>query len=225
MPLLERLQGVVDILDDSNMELESPRSGESGYIPSPPQMLAEAVVGLLAHADISKVSLDLGCGNGGWMLLAAAAGFASHGVEINPFLVSHLQRNYERAIAAGLIDPATPCSWTIGDMIPVRLSAQYGEFRRLHKAQERTMPIAAVREDSYARLPVDPSTADIVYCWAWPTQSRFVFNMLQDCAKGDALFVLPSYEEYAASTDKAEENALHLARLCGMGKVYVGRRA
>lgn len=212
--LSERLQGVVDILDASNSELMSPSSDATGYIPAPPARLVAAVMELLSHTDTGSVSLDMGCGNGGWLLLAAAAGFPSHGVEINPFLIDHCQRNYELCVAAGYIDASTPCTFTLGDMIPPSFSVRYDEFRKLHPG---SMPVGAVVEDSYSRLPVRIATADIIYCWAWPTQSRFVFSMLQDEAKASAYFVLPCYESYNHDT-------LVLGRFRTVEEVTVGKR-
>jgi len=230
LALRERLQGVVDILNASNDDMEyEPQSAQgTGFIAVPPAVLADAVVALMQHAKMTDVSLDLGCGTGNWMLLCAAAGFASYGVELNPVLVSHAQRNYERAVAAGFIDAATPCMWTVGDMVPVRFSSAYAAFRKRFFAQERTMPTGAVVEDSYERLPVNVATADIIYCWAWPTQSRFIFNMLEEEAKDGALFVLPSYEQYMAGDGVSQveiPNTLVLTPVAVVGSVYVGRRA
>ena len=181
----ERIQGMVNILIDSNIELESPLSEATGFVAVPPQILQESILKLLEYNnnDISKISLDLGCGNGGWMLIAAAAGFASYGIELNSFLVEHAQRNYEAGVEAGFIDPQTPCACIIGDMIPIHFNRLYMEFRKLHEKQHGNMPIGAMVEDSYSRLPVSIATADILYCWSWPTQSQFIFNMLQDEAE------------------------------------------
>jgi tRNA G46 methylase TrmB len=73
MDVLERLQGIVDILIDSNHELEM--YDNVGYVAVPPEILRDIVVKI--GSDKTKVSLDLGCGNGGWTLLMAAAGFPS----------------------------------------------------------------------------------------------------------------------------------------------------
>lgn len=228
MELHERLSGVVDILIDSNNELQSPKADETGFIPVPPEMLAQSVMALLEHTDTTHTSLDLGCGNGGWMLLAAAAGFPSYGIDINPFLIDHCQRNYERAIAAGFIDAATPCAFITGDMIPLEFSARYDAFRKLHTETANSMPIAAVVENAYDRLPVSVATADILYCWSWPTQSRFVFNMLDAAAKKDAIFVLPSYARYTqgAHVNAATEvvNTLFLAPMAIVRETTIGRR-
>ncbi len=230
LDLRTRLQGVVDILTTSNDDMDyEPQSAQgTGFIAVPPSVLADAVVELMKHAKKTDVSIDLGCGTGGWMLLCAAAGFASYGVELNPMLISHAQRNYETAVAAGFIDPLTPCAWTVGDMVPVRFSTAYAAFRKRFFAQERTMPTGAIVEDSYARLPTSVATADIVYCWAWPTQSRFIFNMLEDEVKDGALFILPSYEQYMAGEGVSQleiPNTLVLTPLAITGSVYVGRRA
>jgi hypothetical protein len=221
-----RLDGVVSILEASNIELRA-QASETGFIAATPRLLADAVLELLEHMDVSNVSLDVGCGNGGWLLLAAAAGFPSHGIELDPRLLDHAQRNYDLAVTAGFIDVATPCVFIAGDMIPVRYSVVYDAFRHEHEEQARSMPIGAVVEDAYARLPVSIATADIIYCWSWPTQSRFVYNMLQAEAKEGVLFVLPSYERYTTGAfvkEVAGENLLWLTPLSIAKTVFVGRR-
>jgi len=219
LPLLERLQGVVDILIASNSELQSPKADETGYVFVPPQLLMQTMLKLLDTTDTSKVSLDLGCGNGGWMLLAACAGFSSYGIELNTFLLDHAQQNYERCVAAEFIDPLTPCAWIIGDMIPERYNNEYMAFRKLHHDQERSMPVAAVVENAYSRLPVRVATADIIYCWSWPTQSQFIFSMLNSEAKQDTIFILPSYERYTKNN-----NSLLLTPISIIQRVFMGRR-
>jgi|GEM_PF-1602136 len=224
----ERLQGMVEILIDSNAELEMMDLESTGYIAVPPEFLRETVLALLTEiSDGSCVSLDLGCGNGGWALLIAAAGIPSYGIDINPLLVNHARQNYDQGVACGFIDPLTPCSFIVGDMIPVKRNASYMAFRKGHEIQSRSMPIGAMVEDSYSRLPVTIATADIIYCWSWPTQSEFLFNMLQDEAKEGALFVLPSYEIYIKREHdgKIVDNRLKLIGLHNEHGVYVGRRA
>ena len=218
MLLSERLQGVVDILVESNMELESPKAASTGFVAAVPMILAQAIMQLLEHVGTEKTSLDLGCGNGGWVLLAAAAGFSSYGVEINPFLLDHCQRNYELAIARGFIDPTTPCSFITGDMIPAHFATQYDAFRQLHEMQDRTMPVGAIIEDAYTRLPVSIATADIIYCWSWPTQSQFLFPMLDAEAKQEVMFVLPSYEKYRVTS------TLTLSQIEIVKTIFIGRR-
>ena len=223
----ERIQGMVDILIDSNAELELSSANEAGFVAVPPELLMESVLKILEHTDTKNVSLDLGCGNGGWMLIAAAAGFPSFGIELSPLLVEHAQRNYELGIANGFIDPTTPCACIIGDMIPLRFNATYMAFRKLHEKQEKSMPIGAVSEDAYARLPTSIATADIIYCWSWPTQSRFLFDMLEDEAKSSVLFILPSYERYITAEYHDETfipTRLLLTPLSNAQSVYVGRR-
>ncbi len=222
----ERINGMVKILAESNMEIESPLSVKTGFVAVPPEILADSILELMKHADFDKVSIDLGCGNGGWMLIAAAAGFASYGVELNPFLIEHAQKNYELGIAAGFIDAATPCSWIVGDMIPLRFNTSYMKFRELHEKQKGNMPTGAMVEDSYSRLPISIATADIIYCWAWPTQSEFIFNMLEDEAKQDVFFIVPSYENYMKREHVGVfvENRLLLTPLSVIDGVYLGVR-
>lgn len=222
----ERIQGMVDILLTSNAELDAIRTDKTGFIAVPPQLLQATILKLLETEAITDISLDMGCGNGGWMLLAAAAGFPSYGIELDPVLIDHARRNYDAGVAAGFIAVTTPCAFVVGDMIPIRYSAAYMAFRKIHEDQHRSMPIGAVLEDSYSRLPTSVATADIVYCWAWPTQSRFLFNMLQDETKEEVLFILPSYEKYIAREHYGGhiENRLLLTSISNVQSVYVGRR-
>jgi hypothetical protein len=227
LSLKERLRGIVGILNASNAELRYTGVGEAGFVAVPPELLAQSMLALLENADITKVSLDLGCGNGGWMLMAAAAGFPSYGIEINTELMERAQLNYESAIAAGYIDPVTPCAWIVGDMIPLRYTDAYAFFRKSHALQEHTMPIGPVVEDAFMRLPTSIATADIIYCWSWPTQSQFIYNMLEDEAKIGAVFIVPSYEQYIRGEythDTLIENRLLLTPLSNIQNVYIGRR-
>ncbi len=222
----DRIYGMVKILAESNMEIESPQSVKTGFVAVPPEILADSILELLKHTDTTHTSIDLGCGNGGWMLIAAAAGFASYGIELNPFLIEHTQKNYELGVAAGFIDIATPCAWTVGNMIPLRFNSSYMKFREQHEKQKSNMPVGAMLEDSYSRLPITIATADIIYCWAWPTQSEFIFNMLEDEVKQGAVFILPSYENYMKREHIAPfvENRLFLTELSNINGVFVGLR-
>ena len=226
--LSERLHGIARILEESNAALQINEADATGFIPVLPELLIDSMLKMTEFAQ-GKTSLDLGCGNGGWLLMAAAAGFPSYGIEINALLVDHAQENYLRAVDMGFIDAAVPCVIITGDMIPSHFSKEYDSFRKSHTENERSMPIAPMVEDSYARLPVSIATADIVYCWAWPTQSRFVFNMLDKEAKRDVIFVLPSYQRYTQGEHMnamfKEENKLIIAPLAVVREVVIGRRA
>jgi SAM-dependent methyltransferase len=224
LPLQERLAALVQLLEDSNADLQVPEADKTGFIPVLPELLVDAVLHLLQYADTKNVSLDLGCGNGGWLLVAAAAGYPSYGIEINPLLVEHARKNYDLAVAFEIIDPRVPCKVVCGDMIPARFAEEYDVFRQKHQENQNSMPSSHESAD----LPVDISTADIVYCWAWPTQSRFIFNMFEKTAKRDAFFVLPCYLRYTQGEHMNamlnEKNTLILSELAQAKDVFVGRR-
>jgi hypothetical protein len=228
LPLHERLQGVVHILEKDNEKLKT--IGAAGYLAYDPATLRDALLHLLDAVALPKTSLDLGCGNGGWLLLAAAAGFSSYGIEINPKLLEHCRRNYELCVQLGYIDPATTCRWIEGDMIPPKHRKAYEEFAKEHPEVGRSMPLMHSTANMYPQLGIGISTADIVYTWSWPTQSRFLFNMLQKEAKDDAIFVLPSYVRYTQGEHMnayiKARNELFLEPICKTAvDVFIGKRA
>ena len=227
LDLHERLHGVIAILNASTRELEMTDDASTGFVAAVPEYVAKAVLELLKHTETTKSTLDLGCGNGCFALLAAAAGFPSYGIDINPRLVKSAQQNYELAVAKGYIAPATPCVFIVGDMIPPAYSAHYDAYRKLYSLQEHTMPIGPVVEDAYGRLPVRLETVEIIYCWSWPTQSRFLYNLLCDATLPSAIFVLPSYEHYIRLElpHEASQNTLILSPLAVVESIFIGRRA
>lgn len=226
MDLRERLDGVARILAESHQELSVSPIEDTGFVPADPARLIAAILCVMGHADFAKKSLDLGCGNGSWALMIAAAGYSSFGIEINPLLFDHAQRNLMQGIRRGFIDEGK-CTLVLGDMVPVKFSKAYDAYRRAHSAHPHNMPVGAVVNDAYGELSLSMATADIIYCWAWPTQSRFVFNMLAEEAKEGALFVLPSYLRYTQGEflqDLEEENRLFLTPLLEDAENYVGVR-
>ncbi len=225
--LLERLERVVLILEESIVEIAQTIDDSTGYVAAQPKLLMESVMKIIEIADPKKVSLELGCGNGSWTLLMAVAGFSSHGIEINPCLLDHAQRNYQRAVKDGLIDPSVSCTFTLGDMIPVNYSKDYDVFRKTHIEYNFNMPVDAVVHDSYEKIPINIETADIIYFWSWPTQSRFVYNMLQELTKLGTIFVLPSYIKYTQTDllNKIEvPNRLFLNPVFQKGESFIGVR-
>lgn len=223
---MARLEGVALILSESHQEIALSAIDDTGFVPADPAHLIKAILCVAGHADITRISLDMGCGNGGWALMIAAAGYPSFGIEINPLLLDHAKRNLLQAVRLGFIEESK-CTLILGDMMPVRFSKEYDAYRKDHARYQNNMPIGAIVNDTYESLPVSVATADIIYCWAWPTQSRFVFNMLEQEAKEGALFVLPSYLRYTQGDllkDMKEKNTLILAPLLNDGENYVGVR-
>ena len=228
LSLGDRLQGIVHILDKDNEMLKN--LDAAGYLAYDPSTLRDALLRLLKIVKLPARSLDLGCGNGGWLLLAAAAGFSSYGIEINPELLRHCKRNYDLAVQSGFIDPATECKFVQGDMIPPKHRKRYEEFAKKHADVGKSMPLTRTGTDVYLQLGIDLGSADIIYTWSWPTQSRFFFNMLEHEAKADAIFVLPSYVRYTQGEHMnaylQEPNILLLSPLCESAvDVFIGKRA
>jgi SAM-dependent methyltransferase len=231
MELNQRLNGVAQIIERSNAELKHVgKSLLTGFVPAAPELLVKAALELRKHKE-SGTSLDLGCGNGGWLLMAAAAGYPSYGIDLNPILLKECKRNYDEAVARGFIDPQTPCLFVRGDMIPRKHREEYEEFTRANAHPAHSQPINRTIA-GYEGLPVDMSTADIIYTWAWPVQSRVLYPILQREAKQDAVFVLHSYRRYMRETREAGlllRNRLILSELgsvsFGANQVFIGRRA
>lgn len=224
MELPRKLRAVADLVAQENARLE--KKDIPGFLPYDPHQLAQALLAAMEHLPAGARSLDLGAGTGAWWLMAAAAGIPSYAIEISPELARCAQRLRAACIRQGLIDPKTPCSLAQGDMIPSRWSGRYASFIRQHAEVARSMPQG---DDAYASLGLRLQDAQLIYCWAWPTQSRFLFNMLAAEAAPDALFVLPSYVRYTQGEHMnqtlQEPNELHLEQAARVGDIFIGRKA
>ena len=105
--LKKRLQGVAQILEQSNIKLCNQVSDGSfknttGFQPITTEALfnyAQAISKL--NLDYQTKSLDLGCGNGAWALIAAALGFSSYGIDIDEFVIQEARKNYALAVEKG----------------------------------------------------------------------------------------------------------------------------
>jgi hypothetical protein len=197
LPLPERLQAIVKVLEESNARIEESREAEeTGFLSFKPEKLAQAVMQLTELVPSHSISLDFGCGNGGWALLSAAAGFPTYGIDINEQLIEEARMNYDICVERNLIDPKVVCKFVVGDMIYPEYREAYKKFRKEHNENEQSMPISEEETNPYHELGISPRTADIIYCWSWPAQSRFLYNYLQDTTKNSTIFVLPSYIRY-----------------------------
>jgi SAM-dependent methyltransferase len=229
LELSVRLQELAKLIEASNKELEFlPEAEGTGFLALQPQKLVETVLKLREVAKPGSRCLDLGCANGGFMLMAAAAGFPSYGIEINPVLFEHAQSNYREALRLGLIDPDVPVMFVIGNMVPLRYKERYAKFIADHHDLAKSMPQGGEVDDPYEALPVSVATADVIYTWAWPTQSRFLFNFLAWEAKKDAILVLPAFERYTQgehmNASMKEKNELFLHPLAKVGDTIIGKK-
>jgi SAM-dependent methyltransferase len=229
LPLPEGLQAIAEILERSNAELEKDdEANATAFFPLAPQKLVSIVLKLLTVTEPQLSCLDLGCGNGGFALMAAAAGFPSFGIDINPKLIEHATMNYRMCVERNLIDASITCKFIVGDMILPEFRKKYEEFAREYPEVGRSMPQNNDDHDCYVDLGISISNANIVYCWSWPTQSRFLFNYLAETAKPEAIFVLPSYERYTQgehmNASLHEKNELLLVPLAKEGETFIGRK-
>lgn len=222
-----RLQRIVAILQKSNTYLEGERAAEeTGFLSFRPEVLAVAVEELVKIRPPPGTSIDLGCGSGGWLLLAAVAGYDSYGIEIHPGLVEEAERNLAEALREGLINPEVKAVIAQGNFYPRSEKEAVLRFRDAHNEHPASMPW----EDTIAwsDIPITLADADIVYCWSWPTQSRFLYNWLERAARRDAIFVLPAYLRYTQgehmNASLKEPNRFLLSKLNPDGEVFIGRR-
>lgn len=230
MDLNTRLARIVELLKESHERIEASREAEgTGFLAFSPERLAEAVLVLSAtHPPPMKV-LDFGCGNGQFALLAAAAGYDSYGIEIDERLIDEAEQLHQICVERNLIDSGAVCRFAAGDMIYPEYRDEYRRFKAAHGENDSSMPISDDMADPYAQLGASPRTADIIYAWSWPTQSRFLYNFLERVAKRDAIFVLPSYDRYTQGEHMnamlKEPNRLLLIPVAGARDIFIGVRA
>jgi SAM-dependent methyltransferase len=221
---MDPLEALAHLLDKSKDELDKSNIPLVGFVAVHPDILAD-VMRKLKEIIPSGTSLDLGCGNGGWVLMAAAAGYKSYGIEINPLLIDICKKNYQEAIRHGIIKKDAVCVFEQADMIPSKYHNEYELFQGHHAEAKASAPKITANQ---SKLPVTIKNADIIYCWAWPTQSRFLFNVINKEAKADAIFVLPSYKRYLGgehmNASMSEKNELMLQELAIINDVFIGKR-
>lgn len=227
LPLHDRLQRVVEILKISNKQLDEFRAAEdTGFVSFWPEKTALAVEELVAIRPPPGISVDLGCGNGVWLLLAAAAGYDSYGIEIHPGLVECAKENLERARFEGLIPEGVKIDIAIGNFYPAKEKAAMIAYRDERNENPASMPWD--EDIAWDHMPIKMGDIDIFYCWAWPGQSRFLYNWLERDAPKDAIFALPSYLRYTQgehmNASFREPNKLILSQL-NKTDVFLGRRA
>ena len=127
-------------------------------------------------------SFDLGCGNGGWTLMAAAAGLPSCGIDISSFLITHAERNYRAACEKGCIEPAVRCEFAVGNMYPPTFRTADNE------------PATDVATDNaYRKLGIAVEDAGIVYAYAWRTEMPRLCRFLAESVRPKTILILPRY--------------------------------
>lgn len=195
LPVEERLLRMAALMTDSTQRVmrsfgTGASTNSTGFVAYNPAGLCRLVLKLLRIlGDRRPASLDLGCGNGGWTLMAAAAGFPSYGVDISSFLVGHARRNCRTARQLGFINPDTDCEFAVGDMFP----AEYRNSGLASKSGSTTPTLEHSEMSPYDILGVTVRTAGIVYAYAWPVQMPALCQFLADTVQPDTILVLPVY--------------------------------
>jgi SAM-dependent methyltransferase len=201
----ERIMGVAQILRESNERvydrpylqaraLSSDPYLETGFQPLSPHALVSGIQSCIARTNNGALVFDLGCGNGGFALLAAAAGCASIGVDVNTHLLKEARANLERGRTMGYIDRSTPCVFIEGNIYPEDYLQSYQQFAQKHAYNTTSMPRHA-RSAPYHTLGVSIEDADIIYAFPWEDQMPFLLQFLKQETRPDALFMLPHYRE------------------------------
>jgi SAM-dependent methyltransferase len=226
-PLPVRLKKIVELLQESNRQIEDSRiAEETGFLSFSPERLAEAVLRLTEIAPSAAISLDLGCGNGQWALLTAAAGFPSYGIDINPDLIDEARQLHQLCVERNMIDKTVVCRFSAGNFYPQIEKEAMIRFRDQHKENPNSMPWSD--DDPYSELGISLSEVDIIYTWSWPSQSRFLYNFLERSAKRGAILVLPSYVRYTQGEHMnammREPNRLILQPLFTDRDLFAGRK-
>lgn len=194
-----RLEGVMNILRVSNRDIMvnyHKEADSTGFVAINGPGLYKSVLDLVSIIPDKKrpISLDLGCGDGAWTLMAAAAGFPSYGIDCNEFLINKARENYAIALKRGFINPDTICKFAPGNFYPKNYQEGYKEFAYLNCREENanTMPIVT-SGDPYNELGISIKDAGIVYRYLWPIEIPFLCNFLNREVKTGALIILPNY--------------------------------
>jgi hypothetical protein len=123
------------------------------------------------------------------------------------------------------------CRFAAGNFFPSSEKDALLRFREAHHEHPESMPWFDT-DDPYAALGISLDGIDALYCWSWPTQSRFLYNFLERATKRDAVFLLPAYERYTQGEHMnamlREPNRLILSRIAsvdGRTPLFIGRRA
>ena len=171
----QRIQGVVEILTESNYRLSRSRQDYfakfTGFVQEDPARISKVVKFLRqSHPNTPLVSLDLACGDGAWTLIAAAAGFPSYGIDANGYLINKARKNHERAVKNGFIEPETVCKFAAGN---IYTGDYIDDFARL--ADDNTKEHMPTRNfgKPYDELGITVGDADIIYSWQWGVQMPF----------------------------------------------------
>lgn len=186
--MTQSIQNVMRIFDSGVS------NNSTGFIAYNPAGLCRLMLNILRLVENRRpASLDLGCGNGGWTLMAAAAGFPSFGIDISPFLIGHARRNCRAARASGLIAPETQCEFIVGDMYPAAYRPTQTTASEEPAPEQPASDAARAEIDPYELLGMSVAHAGIIYAYAWPKQMPALCRFLAATVRPDTILVLPVY--------------------------------
>jgi SAM-dependent methyltransferase len=207
LPLAKRMDQMVEILHQSNDQIrereygrrcDKPFLNDTGFQPLWPGYFSDAAKRLstLCPNRKKKVSLDLGCGNGGWALTAAVLGFSSYGIDFSPELIEEARKNLTLAREKGLIKRETICQFAIGNMYPQDWIEEYKKARE-KRYRDETMPLREPGQP-YQELGIRLKEADVVYSFPYEDQMPVLCQCLAQESKPTAFFFLPHYAKMSS---------------------------
>jgi SAM-dependent methyltransferase len=224
--MYEKFEAMESLLKGSNEltyrgfatgEIEGGNS--TGFQPLGPGQFRR-LVGHLVKNDLldGRTSIDLGCGNGGWALMAAAAGIPSYGIDASPYLVEQANKNLEFARKEGIISKDLTCKFAEGNMYPGEHIESYNKFAREFD-RGGTLP-SGMRTDAYEQLGIDMGDVDLVYAFPWSEGMPFLCGFLEKETNHDTAFVLPHYRGPTGHLGYV----LYLEKLYSGSHVFIGKR-
>jgi hypothetical protein len=184
----ERLDDLCLLLKRANDRTWSDRS--TGFVPMRLEHLMEFMKVVKASASEKPISLELGCGTASWTLMAAAMGYPSYAIDINPHLVDEAKRSRDKAKKWGIIDPSTPCEFALGNFFTEKYLTEQKRF-----IQDNCHFEGAWKKQGnpYKELGIDIKDAGIIYTWPWPEEIQVPSDFLAREAAESTIIILPYY--------------------------------
>lgn len=194
---LRRLNQVSSIVNQSYAQLYSAYGqktleNNTGFQGMPPQLIQGCLVNAMVANRNIRSAMDLGCGNGGFALMAAALGWDSYGIDASAALVQRACQLRDVLRAKGLIDPGVVCEFTVGSIYPQSWQARYERFVARTAKNAFTMPVGAAT-DAYERFGIELADVDMIYAFTWSDQMPILCSYLNEAAAANATFLLPHY--------------------------------
>lgn len=197
----KRVLGMWDIIEESNENISPGKKDwqkvyATGFVPMGLSQIIERIKVIKENSLLPEgaVSLDLGCGIGGWALIAAAAGFNSYGIDVNPFVLDIARKDCERAVKEGFIEKSIDCRFAQGNIYPENYRQEYTKWAKENEVDigegRCTMPLD-FSNDAYKEIGIEIGKADLVYSYIWPRSVPFQYSFFQKELKNGAIIALP----------------------------------